>query len=362
MTLREVTVLPPGTAPDLSGSEQEALGRLGGATWWVVPGADRSRCRVVTTLLHGNEPSGFRAFRHWVAGGATPAVDVAICLCSVEAALGPPLFAHRALPGVRDANRCFAAPLDDDAGRRAGRLLELIERFRPEAVVDLHNNTGHSPAYGVGPRADTFHLGLTSLFADRFMHTDIQLGTLVEATEHIAPSIVIECGRAGDPLADATALAGLERFLLMDRLEDASARAAGVEVLQHPLRVVLAPWASLAFGDAPQGDVSVTIRRDVDRHNFSPMRAGETLGWISRDEPWPFEALGAAGDDRSRDLLALEGREVRTRREIVPVMMTTSPDIAKSDCLFYALERAGDRPSDRTAGRMPPHASEADDD
>jgi hypothetical protein len=339
--MNALNVYPEGTAPDLSGSEEEVLRRLGTATWWLVPGFDRSRCRVVSTLLHGNEPSGFRAIRTWLAGAVTPAVDTAFCLCSVEAALGPPLFAHRALPGKRDANRCFLPPFDGPEAERARALLDQLERVRPEALVDVHNTTGHSPAYGVGTRLDQDVVGLTALFADRLMHSELHLGTLVEALHERLPSVVIECGRAGDPIADATALAGLERFLTLDDLRSVRARTAQVEVLWRPIRVHIHERATLAFADAPQNDTTLTVRSGIDQHNFRTLDPGALLGWISPGGEWPLVALGKAGLDISHELFAQVGQKLVARRQIVPVMMTTSAAMAKQDCLFYALERRG---------------------
>jgi hypothetical protein len=328
-----------GSLPDLTGSDEDVLRRLGRATWWTVPGRDRTRCRVVVSLLHGNEPSGFRAIRAWNIAGVAPAVDVAFCLCSVETALGPPLWAHRALPGAKDANRCFTPPFHGPEGERARAILDAIERCRPEALVDLHNNTGHSPAYGVGCVADRSCLGVTALFANRFMHSDLRMGTLAEVTARLTPSVVIECGRAGDPIADATALAGLERFLALDDLSDVEPAASAVEVLHRPLRVLLHESASLAFGAAAVAGATLTIRDDVDRHNFLTMPAGALIGWTAQDARWPFRAIDASGADVSEALFVCVDGEVRLRRSIVPVMMTTAPAIAKSDCLFYAMER-----------------------
>jgi hypothetical protein len=327
--------------PDLTGGGRDALGRLGHATWWVVPGRDRTRTRVVTTLLHGNEPSGFRAIAAWSASGVVPAVDVAFYVGSVETALEPPTWSHRALPGARDANRCFVEPFEGTEGERARQLLDLIRAARPEAVVDLHNNSGHSPAYGVGLHATADHLGLTSLFADRYMHSDLRLGTLVEGIEPFAMGVVIECGRAGDPVADATALAGLERFVMLEDLAEARSRAGGMEVLDRPVRVALVPEAIIAFGREPVGGAGVTLCSDIDTHNFRPLPAGRVVGWLAEEAFWPFDARDHAGLERSRELFEIDGRKIRTRREMVPVMMTTSTAIAKSDCLFYALERAG---------------------
>ena len=231
----------------LPGSVEHWLRELDRATLLRVPGRDRSRARIVTTLLHGNEPSGVRAVHAWLRSGVAPATDAVFYIGSVEAALAAPPWSHRALPHARDANRCFAPPFGGLEGERARELIERLEAARPEALVDLHNNTGRSPAYGVGTVADAAHLGLTSLFADRYMLSDLRLGTLTEATERFTASIVVECGRAQDPVADAVALAGLERYL---SVEDLSLRAEprdhpiefqAMEILHRPVRVTGPP-------------------------------------------------------------------------------------------------------------------------
>lgn len=334
---QSIVVYPDGALPDLSGTEEEVLRRMGSASWWLVPGRDRTRKRVITTLLHGNEPSGFRAIRAWSAAGSVPAVDLLFFVSAVEAAIGPPLYAHRIRPGGHDQNRVFFPPFMNPEGERADALLKLIDQSAPEALIDLHNNTGHNPAYGVGTRVDEQTLGLTSLFADRFMHSDIRLGTLMEALDGQIPCAVIECGRAGDPVADATALAGLDRFATLEDLSRAAAHAHGVEVLVHPRRIEVKS-VSLAFGDRPDPNASFTVRRGIDQHNFKTMAAGEILGW-TRDNDWPIAALGRSQEDVSRILFELREGEIRLLRPMVPVMMTASAEIARADCLFYAMER-----------------------
>src|SRR5688572_2241480 len=47
--------------PDLPASAEAWLGELQGPTAVRVPGRDGARLRVVSGLLHGNEPSGLRA-------------------------------------------------------------------------------------------------------------------------------------------------------------------------------------------------------------------------------------------------------------------------------------------------------------
>ncbi|MGH8469986.1 MAG: succinylglutamate desuccinylase [Gammaproteobacteria bacterium] len=323
----------------LPGSVEHWLRELDRATLLRVPGRDRSRVRIVTTLLHGNEPSGVRAVHAWLRSGVAPATDVVFYIGSVEAALAAPPWSHRALPHARDANRCFSPPFWGLEGERARELIERLEAARPEALLDLHNNSGRSPAYGVGTVADAAHLGLTGLFADRYMLSDLRLGTLIEATERFTASIVVECGRAQDPVADAVALAGLERYLSVEDLSVRAERWQAMEILHRPIRVRVHPDVRLAFGDAPVEGANLTVRSDIDRHNFDPVEPGIVLGWLGPPGTWPFDARGGDGVEVSAELFTSADGLVRIRRAMVPVMMAVSAAIARSDCLFYAMQK-----------------------
>lgn len=323
-------------SPDALPEDDDALlAWLGGPTAIRVSGSDPSRTRVVTTLLHGNEPSGMRAIRSWLRAGRRPAVSALLIIASVEAGRAK----RRALPDRRDLNRCFGGPFDqDDEGRLAREILDAIAAARAEAVVDIHNNTGHNPAYGVATRAGERELALASRFGDRFVLAQLDLGALVEVVD-VQPTITIECGRAGDPSADAIALRGLERFLEDASLAPQPGQAEGVEVLLDPVRVKLRAGVKLAVADAPERGADFTLRDDVDRHNFAEMPPGETLGWLAHDADWPIEVPDGRGADRSRALFERAGDRLVPREPIVPIMMTTDVEIATSDCLFYVVHR-----------------------
>lgn len=335
-------------APDDVPADAEAFLRLlGGPTAIRVAGRDRSRCRAVVTLLHGNEPSGARAVHGWLRDGAVPATDALIILAEVEAALADPPFTHRQLPGAPDLNRLFAAPDGSRHGRLAAAILAAVIACEPEALADVHNNSGHNPAYGVVARAGRAEQAITALFGGIVVTYDLRLGALVELTEERFPSVVVECGRAGDPAADAVARRGLYAFLgdagLLTR------EPPPLRVLRSPVRVEARPGVELAFGSGP-GPASapgpgLVVDEEVDRHNFELLPAGTALGWVRDGAPWPLAARGADGRDRSRDLFAVEDGRLVARAPMVPIMMTTDPRIAVSDCLFYAVEEdAGIRP------------------
>lgn len=326
---------------ELPADERAFLEALGHPTLIRLPGRDPSRIRIVTTLLHGNEPSGLRAVIRFLHSTSVPATDVIFLIGSVRTALADSGFVHRALPGEQDANRCWRAPWTTPQGQVARAVLDRLRAANPECLVDLHNNTGHNPAYGVAFRVGHAEKSLVSLFADRLVHTPIELGTLVEATVADFPSVTIECGRAGDPAADEAAWRGLCRYLEWDVI-DFTRPLVALRVLESPIRVCVRPGVELSFGDVASTSVPLTISKDIDRHNFERLAPGSAIGWLRPGSEWPIEAIGADGAECSHAFFESEGGILRTRREFIPIMMTTNRVIAKSDCLFYAVQSAAE--------------------
>jgi hypothetical protein len=318
---------------------------LGAPTLLRVAGRDRSRCRIVSTLLHGNEPSGLHAVLRYLREQRVPAVDTLIFIGAVETALAKPAFGHRALPDARDLNRCWRPPWEGTEGALAQTLLDRIHAARPECLIDLHNNTGHNPVYGVAFRVGHAELSLVSLFGERIVHTPIELGTLVEATIDSFPSVTIECGRVGDPAADESAWRGLCRYLDWEEI-DFARPLVRVMCFEAPIRVELRQDIRLAFGERMDPGAELTISNDIDRHNFDELAVGTPFGWLRDGAAWPFEARAADGREWSRELFSVEGGVLRSKRPFVPIMMTTDHRIALSDCLFYAVQPAGVAESD----------------
>jgi hypothetical protein len=302
-------------------------------------GRDRQRTRVVTVLLHGNEPSGLAAVRRFLRSGQVPRTNVLIIVGAAGAAKLEPVFSHRFLPGRRDLNRCFFGPVNDDHGRLAAAILAAIRCESPEAAIDLHNNSGHNPAYAVSTRVDAARLGITSLFAPRFVLSRLRLGTLVDALEDELPIVTIECGRRLDSAADELAYAGLCRFVEADELPRVPVDSGRIETLYHPVRVRVRAGLRIGFGDHRESGTDVTCAPDIDRYNFETLPADSHVAWTSEGVEWPFEAWDEAGNEVSAGLFRRDGRSIRTTREIIPIMMTTNSAIAVSDCLFYAVER-----------------------
>jgi hypothetical protein len=299
--------------------------------------------RAVVTLLHGNEPSGVFAIHQLLRRGFVPAVDTLFAIVSVDTALERPGFANRFLPGDPVATRCCREPGAGKVGKRAHVLLERLFNWAPEALLDLHNNTGHNPAYGVAVQTNGAVKRLTSYFADKLMFTALRLGTITEATAAQFPSVTIECGLAGDPAADAHTARCLEAFLAVPSLELDAPPCVPLVTLTTSLRVHLRPGVALTYADAPpQGEPlepGLVLRRDLDRHNFEVLPKGTLLGWqVGAPVASALYALGPDGEEHNRELFEIRGSALHTTTEMIPIMMTTDPKIAAQDCVFYTAE------------------------
>ena len=322
------------TRQDVGATVEEFLRKLDGPTFLWLPGLDVTRTRAVSTLLHGNEPSGLRAIHQWIQKGQQPQVNILCFIGSIGAALTEPLFSHRCAPGGRDLNRCFFAPFEGPEGTIAQAMLQELHRTQPEALIDLHNTSGRSPAYGVATKNGAMQEILTGIFCDHLVVTDLRLGTLMEATETAWPTVTIEAGGATDRQAHELAYRGFSRYVLAKNFADLS---SPVIVAHHPIRVELKKGASLSYASSPVAKVDLTLLSDVDRLNFGTISTQEPLGWIGSRGLDVLWARDATGQNLTSTLFSLHNGELRLAHAGRLMMATTNPEIAKSDCLFYLL-------------------------
>lgn len=323
---------------DLPGSAKGFLHQLEGPTHLYIPGEDESRCRVVVTLLHGNEPSGFFGIYRLLKQGLRPVVDMHFFIVSVEAAQAEPGFFHRMLPGQEDINRCFRPPFTrSPQSLRAKGIIDTLEQFAPEAVLDVHNTSGSGPAFGVTTFRDVRHEALISLFTPRLMVTDLKLGALMELSNERYPIVTIECGGSQDPEANRLAEEGLAAFASREDVLRPPAADFELDYFFHPLRLELREGAEVSYQEEPSSQHLVTLFADVERHNFGYVDAGVTLGYVQGEPADALRVVGSHGESPLEDFFAVcEGR-LKTRRQLKLFMITTNATIARRDCLFYLV-------------------------
>jgi len=323
--------------PSTFGNNLESfLLALGGPACLYLDGCDSSRTRALVTLQHGNEPSGAMALFRYLRSGQKPAVNVVCIVPSVPAALEPPLCSHRMLPRARDLNRCFRPPFEGSQGRLAEEILEILHLHNPEAVLDIHNTSGSGPGFAVVTHMDRQHDALASLFTDRMVISNLGLGALMEISESLYPTVTIEVGGRLDEPAHELAYEGLCRYFGNQQVLNVGDADWGPELFVDPIRLELGEHTTLCYADERSKHHDITLKTDIEHHNFGTVDHNTLLGWVGEADVPLFTAIDKNGNCALDRLIRIEQGKLYPAGELKLFMITSNPAIATTDCLFYA--------------------------
>lgn len=300
-----------------------------------IDGKDSSQTIVISTLIHGNEPSGFFAMYRLLKSDFCPHYNVRFIVSSPEAANNPPFFHTRFVDGDVDLNRQFSQESRNPVGLRAREIKTLISEVSPIAVLDLHNTSGRNPAFAISIEETKLVHALASFFTQTLIITGLRLGSLMEQNFG-CPVVTIECGACNDPLADDTAFNGLQELLASTDISLGSHNGP-VNTLHHPMRLELTKEASLAYADEAVTNTDITLVSDIEQHNFGYTRSGCVLGWVGRSGLKSLQLKDEQGQHLSTKLFDVVDNQLVTAERMQIFMATTQSHLAKSDCLFYLL-------------------------
>jgi Succinylglutamate desuccinylase / Aspartoacylase family len=331
----------------LEGSDEEILAELAGRPALIrVPAAATAvdpRARLVTCLLHGNEPSGYRAVVDVLRRQEQYPFDLWVLIGNVRAATQEGWFAHRYLDDQEDFNRVWDdGPATTRIRRCASSILDELRSADLAAAIDLHNNTGHNPFYAILPTSSPEGMRLAALCADTLLLWNRRAYTLMEALANQCPAAAVECGLPDRPEGNAFARDVLRRFLAADGFAVSTGEVAPVpeRVVQIVHRVTVRPEVAFTFGTELDDTTDLAVLPGLDAYNFATLPAGTTIGRVVPGAAMPLLATDPAGGDVTEQVLRTmaDGRLVVVE-DTTPVMMTTTVVQTRRDCLFYMAER-----------------------
>jgi hypothetical protein len=342
--------------PLLEGTDEDVLVELVGKPALIrIPAASTAsvpRSRLISCLMHGNEPSGYRAVAELLRRGERFPFDLWVLIGNVRAAIEDGWYANRHLDDQEDFNRVWDVdPPSTGMRQSAAAILSELRSPDLEAAVDLHNNTGRNPYYAILTEITPAGMRLASLCADTVLHWRLRAHTLMEALAPSCPAVSVECGLADLPEGTAFASGVIHRFLGADDLARGAGAVPRPERLVETLhRVIVRPDVAFSFGTAVDGANDLVILPDLDRYNFGVLDADHTIGRVRRGAGMPLLATDMSGRDATGELFRItpDGRLVVTV-DVMPVMMTTSVLQTQRDCLFYTSRavRGEDHDADR---------------
>lgn len=328
--LRQCEQVPEGF---LQAQAHELESLLGGPTLIHLRGR-RGPPLFLSTLLHGNETTGFEALQQLLRRDTPLARDLSIFVGNVTAA------SHgvRRLEGQADYNRVWPGT-EQAPGAEARLMTEVVDVMRQRQVfasIDIHNNTGLNPHYACVNRIEAPFLQLATLFSRTVVYFTRPVGVQSAAFADLCPAVTVECGQSGQAHSTRHALEFIDACLHLSEVPSQPVAEHDL-ALFHTVATVKVPSAvSFSFSRA---DTDILFDRDLDHFNFRELRAGTRLGRLRPGSQVSLQALDNQGRDVAGDYFQVHNNELHLARDLMPSMLTLDERVIRQDCLCYLMER-----------------------
>lgn len=292
----------------------------------------------VTVLLHGNEVTGWQALRGVLRKFRNKEMprSLSFLIGNVSAAAE----GARHLHGQPDYNRIW----DGGSSPEQQMMSDVVEQMRQRNVfasIDIHNNTGRNPHYGCVNLLEQSHLHLATLFSRTVVYFIRPSEVQSIAMSKICPAVTVECGQPGEPHGVEHAQQFIESCLHLSEIP-AHPVAHGDIDLFHTVATVKIPHdIRFMFGGSGHDDglMDLCFADDLDRLNFQEITAGTSFGVVCSDRVDHIEVWSEAGEDLGERFFEVEDGELRTKRAVMPSMLTRDEEVIRQDCLCYLMER-----------------------
>jgi len=345
----EITYLKDPQWLDLHADYERFLLSMTGPTIIDITGKNQSKCRVFSTLLQGDEPSGLIAIHRWLASrdeSEKPETNIRFIFCSIEAASKRPLLSNRFLKNSKDINRCFGQrELNEKQGncyQRSALIENAIREVSPEMVIDLHNASSHSPAFSVSSIITTETLSLASFFCHTLILSDLKIGALMEQNFD-CPFITIECGGANDEQAHEVAYAGISHIADCKNIGYIH-QEKNVEVVYRPLRLQLKKDVELSYAEHDEGNSGITLKENIEYFNFGSAHQNEMLGWMSGNGLDNLQLLDNSNTNVIDEYFYARENQLVCKQNLRIFKATKNKSAAINDCLFYVVKLSTNKP------------------
>ena len=290
----------------------------------------------VSVLQHGNEFTGWEAVRALLSGYADKQLprSLSVFIANITAARE----GLRTAPGQVDFNRSWpgGVRMDTDITRILRQVTDAMRARTPFASVDIHNTSGLNPHYSAVTRIANRMFHLATMFGRTVVYYTRPPGTQASCFSEFCPAVVLECGQAGQVRGDDHARDYLDACLHMNEIPAHPIASHDIDLFRTVATVRVNEGMSFGFGEC---GADICFEADLDHMNFHELPAGTSFGRSGNGGPAPIVAVDDFGTDITQDLFEIIDGEIRTKRMVMPSMLTLDAQIVRQDCLCYVMER-----------------------
>jgi len=285
----------------------------------------------ICTLLHGNETTGFYAIQRLLKkyqGKPLPRA-LSIFVGNIDAAKEN----QRRLDSQDDYNRIWPGSHHSDSPEKdmMQTVTYIMEKKKPFASVDIHNNTGKNPHYACINILNPHGLVLASKFSDIAVYFTDPKGVQSSAFSDFCPSVVLECGQASDKSGEDHALAYLENIL---QLEDLSSFNSHNLKLYHTIARVTVP-KTVTIGNNSD---DICLNEELEDKNFHQIQPGTEFASINSSKEKLIIVNSESHEDITDEYMERNNSKLTLKKPITLAMFTTSERAIRQDCACYLME------------------------
>jgi len=287
----------------------------------------------ISTLLHGNETTGFYAVQNLLREyqGLNLPRSISVFIGNVKAAEK----GVRRLDQQVDYNRVWPGTPHHYLAE-AHMMLKVTETMRERNVwasIDIHNNTGKNPHYACINKLETSFTSLACMFSETLVYFITPKGVQSAAFAELCPAVTLECGLSGDASGIDHALNYLKRVLTATELGQHALDS--VNLYHTVARVNVPELYSFGFED----DATINLLPEIENYNFKELPVGTPLAKIEPESSAYLQAFGEDERELGREFFEYENNQITLKKAVMPAMLTMDTQVIRQDCLCYLMER-----------------------
>ena len=325
--LNEMTHVPEAL---LAAKTEELSDILGAPTLFHLNGINKQPL-FISTLLHGNETTGFYAIQRLLKKYQDNPLPraISIFIGNIAAAREN----QRRLDNQDDYNRIWPGSHHNDSVEKdmMQTVTHIMEKKKPFASIDIHNNTGKNPHYACINILNPHGLVLASKFSDLAVYFTDPKGVQSSAFSDFCPSVVLECGQASDKSGEDHALAYLETIL---QLEDLSSHNSDELKLYHTIARVTIP-KTVTIGSENR---DIELNTQLEDKNFHLIQPGTEFASINSAKEKQIIVNSESHEDITDEYIERQDDKLLFKKPITLAMFTASERAIRQDCVCYLME------------------------
>lgn len=285
----------------------------------------------ICTLLHGDETTGLYAMQRLLKKYRNKPLPRAISLFIGNIAAAREN--QRSLDTQDDYNRIWPGSHHSDSPEKDMMQIvtNIMQKKKPFASIDIHNNTGKNPHYGCINILNPHGLVLVSAFSDIAVYFTDPKGVQSSAFSDFCPSVVLECGQASDRSGEEHALSYIEKILQMDSL---SAGDSDNLMLYHTIARVTVP-KTVSIGD---GTKDICLNPQLEEKNFHQILPGTEFASVNSAKDKLIIVNSESHEDITDEYMEVKDNRILFKKPITLSMFTTSERAIRQDCACYLME------------------------